>query len=51
MTADKIDPAEPTRQAGDLRASWSVPAVKRIRAGDAEDGFDPVTPDATLTAS
>lgn len=31
--------------------AWTTPAVRRMRAGDAEDGYDPIVPDAGITKS
>ena len=34
------------------RQPWQLPIVRRIRAGEAENGFNPVTPDtAQFTTS
>ena len=32
-------------------AAWTTPRVKRLHAGDAEDGYDPIVPDAGITKS
>ena len=32
-------------------AAWTTPTVKRMQAGDAEDGYDPIVPDAGITKS
>ena len=31
--------------------TWTTPSVRRMRAGDAEDGYDPIVPDAGITKS
>jgi hypothetical protein len=33
------------------RVAWATPRVMRMRAGAAEDGYDPIVPDAGITKS
>lgn len=51
MTAPKTDCVEARDTQAEGRAAWMAPAVTRISAGDAEDGFDPNVPDGLGTYS
>ena len=51
MTAPDIDTSEVIGEEAHVNAPWVAPVVKRLRAGDAEDGFDPIVVDGLLTYS
>lgn len=50
MTAPNIETSE-TVETGVEARPWIAPAVTRLSAGAAEDGFDPNISDGTLTKS
>ena len=49
--ADKIQNDEALRSDTHGLEAWTTPSVRRMRAGDAEDGYDPIVPDAGITKS
>jgi hypothetical protein len=51
MTATNIETSETVETGTDAALPWVAPAVTRLHAGKAEDGFDPFIVDGTLTKS
>ena len=49
--ADKIENENALTGETQGLAAWTTPSVRRMRAGDAEDGYDPIVPDAGITKS
>ena len=49
--ADKIHNDNALTSEGHGLEAWTAPTVRRMRAGDAEDGYDPIVPDAGITKS
>ena len=49
--ADKIHTNDAADSDTQILKTWETPSVKRMRAGDAEDGYDPIVPDGGITYS
>lgn len=44
-----LDESPPTTPETLLRRAWVTPSVERMKAGDAENGIDPIIPDGAFT--
>lgn len=45
----QADKSSRTQPASQLRRAWVAPRVDRMKAGDAENSFDPIIPDGPLS--
>ncbi|MFA6112365.1 MAG: hypothetical protein WC729_00165 [Sphingomonas sp.] len=45
----QVDKPSTTQRASQPRRAWVAPRVEKMKAGDAENSFDPIIPDGALS--